>query len=571
MQSGSWFFPRIIVVATLSVTLAVVAIGCGGDDDKQVESTPARPTASPIPPQTPTPEVVPATADAKRDPTPLPSPIQALTATVTPQAPTAASPGAATARTPPTQGPRQQVAARVTPIATPTHTPTAAPTARPVPTPSRTPTSTLSPTPQPTAVVTPSEAAIATPTAVTTPATIPTPTVTKATASPSPRATPKPESTPTPTSASPTPASPAEAVPTSPTPSTGKAQPTATAATPPAEPQPTATATTQPAEPQPTATATTQPAEPQPTATATTQPAEPQPTATATTQPAESQPTATATIAPSQPTATPVPAPTPSPSPTVAAPATPTAPAAIDFDPTVHVQVSSGGVFITWISTQEEDGYVDWALSAEDLANRSGSFSTTGDQRGALAGRANKRTHRVVVANLVGVPAIHYQIVTGGEADPNGPYEVSIPTGALITLPNAITGRVLYEDGSPGVECLVHVRVTQRHDIEGNVFLENSLWVNEMTSTSPPENPALGGAYVTDITNVRQDPQNQLNNDYNRALPYNTDAKDATLTVGARCGRGLQGSISVTTADAEKSGFGYINMDVVVSGVASAP
>ena len=233
---------------------------------------------------------------------------------------------------------------------------------------------------------------------------------------------------------------------------------------------------------------------------------------------------------------------------------------AIDFDPAVHVQVSSGGAFITWVSAQEEDGLVEWALTADDLAKRSGSFDKTGDKRGALAGRLNKRTHRVVVGNLVGTPKIHYQIVSGGKRDPNGPYEVSIPTGALITLPNVITGKVFYEDGSVGKECLVYVRVTQRNEVVGRVLLENTLWGNEMTE---------GGAYVTDITNVRQDPQNKVNNDYDKALPYNANGNDATITVEARCGPGLGGGISVTTADAEKSGFGYVNMDVTVSGTAA--
>lgn len=88
-------------------------------------------------------------------------------------------------------------------------------------------------------------------------------------------------------------------------------------------------------------------------------------------------------------------------------------------------------------------------------------------------------------------------------------------------------------------------------------FVEHSLWINDITTP--------GGFFSMDITNVRQDPQNDDSNDFDFALTYDASSTDATITAIARCGDDFQGATSKTTADAEKGAAGPINFDVVVA------
>jgi len=225
-----------------------------------------------------------------------------------------------------------------------------------------------------------------------------------------------------------------------------------------------------------------------------------------------------------------------------------------DFDVSKHVQLNSGGIVVTWVSTSDEDGVVEWALSADDLADRSGTFATATDSRGALAGRLNKRTHRVPVSNIRGGSTIHYDIVSGGERHPSGPYRVTIPSAVLLNPPVGLTGRVRYADGASGRECLVYIRVTQT--VSGT--RQSSLWHNTITD---------GGGFTAEIRNVR------ARQNFDTALAFEPDTDDATIEASALCGPGLQGSVAKTTADATKlTVLGrvaeYQEFDIVVS---SAP
>ena len=240
-------------------------------------------------------------------------------------------------------------------------------------------------------------------------------------------------------------------------------------------------------------------------------------------------------------------------------------PVAVGFDPVVHVQLNTGGIGVTWVSVDEEDGFVDWALSQPDLVGRSGTFARASDEHDSSSdfdGWKNKRTHRV---RIIGVQpfgsTIYYNIVSGGRTDPNGPFMATTPSGFLITPPNLITGRVSYDGGAQGNECLVYMRVTQRRSIGGNEFFENSLWVNTLSN---------GGGYVLDATNIRQDPDNLLSNNFDNALQYGVNSQDANITIYVVCGPGQRGTLSRTTADAEKliilgSVAEYRRMDVVVA------
>ena len=102
------------------------------------------------------------------------------------------------------------------------------------------------------------------------------------------------------------------------------------------------------------------------------------------------------------------------------------------------------------MSPEDEDGVVEWALSAGDLASRSGSFATAQDSRGPLTGRLNKRTHHVVASNIRGGSTIHYNIVSGGETHPGGPYQVTIPSGVLMNSPVGPTGEGQVRRWEPG-------------------------------------------------------------------------------------------------------------------------
>ena len=224
------------------------------------------------------------------------------------------------------------------------------------------------------------------------------------------------------------------------------------------------------------------------------------------------------------------------------------------------VKVNDNGAEIVWLSQREEDGFILWGLSAAEL---SGNPRKAEDVRGSFLGRLNTRTHRVRISGVPPAPnnVIHFQIVSSGGADPNGPYSVALPGRGLIAAPDFLAGSVTYENGAAGAECVVSVRVSQSRTLTvGGVtlnFVEHSLWINDITTP--------GGFFSMDITNVRQDPQNDDSNDFDFALTYDASSTDATITAIARCGDDFQGATSKTTADAEKGAAGPINFDVVVA------
>ena len=147
---------------------------------------------------------------------------------------------------------------------------------------------------------------------------------------------------------------------------------------------------------------------------------------------------------------------------------------------------------------------------------------------------------------------VHYSIVSGGVADPNGPYQVTIPSAPLSAAPVGITGSVTLEDGTPGRECLVYVQVEQL--FFGSILAE-SLPINTLTN---------GGGYAADIKNVR-DATN-----IDAALNFDVNGQNATITVTAACSPDATGTVSRTTAAADKLIVAgvvseYQNMDVVVA------
>ena len=210
---------------------------------------------------------------------------------------------------------------------------------------------------------------------------------------------------------------------------------------------------------------------------------------------------------------------------------------------------------VTWASSKDEDGFVEWALNATDLSSRSGTFAIAADVRGLLSGRLNQKTHRVEVVGATAGATIHYQPVSGGGAAPGGPYQAVLPSVPLNAAPVGITGAVTYQGGSPGRECLVYLRVDRV--FSGQVL--RSLHVIAMTD---------GDLYATDIKNIRSalDPDTPLS--------YGPDSDDATIHVRAVCDAEREGSILRTTADADKLRVAgavseYQNMDVVVSAAAA--
>lgn len=217
-------------------------------------------------------------------------------------------------------------------------------------------------------------------------------------------------------------------------------------------------------------------------------------------------------------------------------------------DPPVNVNVepNSGGVTISWASSVEEDGFVEWATSAEDLNARSGTFAVAVDSRGTIQNRLNKRTHHVEIRNMAAGQTIHFDVLSSGAPDPNGPFTTTIPTQSLISPPVLLTGELSLADQSGAEECLVYARVT---DLVAGTFLERSLWVVGLTNN---------GQYTLDLTNVRADPTNTLNSSINQMLNYGQDSVDSTIEVFSRCSSNTGGSVSMTTAAAQRSAAGYV-------------
>ncbi len=218
------------------------------------------------------------------------------------------------------------------------------------------------------------------------------------------------------------------------------------------------------------------------------------------------------------------------------------------FDESVHVQLNASGIGVTWVSAEQEDGHVEWALNAAKLASNP---NVATDARGSLAERVNKRTHRVVVGDVPGGSTIYYQLVSGGVT--TGPYSVTIPTTPLTAPPDLLRGVVMYPDVSLGIDCIVSMRVRKEFEFMGSQFIEYSLWTNTGTD---------GGTYSMDITNIRQDPTNLLNNNYNQQFSYNKSAATSEITVIAQCDPDNVGQTTETTAEAGFTGSGYEDFDV---------
>lgn len=212
----------------------------------------------------------------------------------------------------------------------------------------------------------------------------------------------------------------------------------------------------------------------------------------------------------------------------------------------VHVELNPGGVIISWASSVEEDGFVEWALSAEDLAARSGTFAVAIDSRGQFQDRKNKRTHYVEIPDVPAGQAVHFHVFSGEARDLNGSFAVTLPTQPLISPPVLLTGELSLADQSGAEECLVYARVT---DLVSDTILERSLWVVGLTKN---------GQFTLDLTNVRADPTNPRNSLIDKRLNYNQDSADSTIEVFSRCSSNTGGSVSVTTAAAQRSAAGYV-------------
>ena len=230
------------------------------------------------------------------------------------------------------------------------------------------------------------------------------------------------------------------------------------------------------------------------------------------------------------------------------------------FSTTTHAKINSAGIDVIWVSDTNEDGYVEFALSASDLSGETGTFSSSTDPRGALSGRSNKRTHRVSVVSQPAASTIHFNLISGSSV--SGPHQVTLAQDALTTPGKLISGNVTFANGgSPAFQCVIRMRMTHNDSITiNNVTIptvEVSLWSNAITN---------GGSYVMDAKNIRQDPGNVINNDINTALNYDASSADSVFTLVAECDDQSTGTKTVTTADAAKDGSNnFINVNFTVS------
>lgn len=221
----------------------------------------------------------------------------------------------------------------------------------------------------------------------------------------------------------------------------------------------------------------------------------------------------------------------------------------LSFDPARDVQPEINGITVTWVSPDEEDGHVEWAVNATDLANRSGSFSITEDERGELEGRLNRRTHRVRAVGVVPGPGnmVHYRIVSGGQASQD--YQVALPQLPLFTPPDILAGTVFDEEGDPAAECLVYMRIgVQVFFGETLVTDAKSLRVNTMT--------AENGFYALDVTNLRTE------GSIDDVLQYSPN--NATVTIAAVCDHVRRGETVSAFSELEQGSVGPINVNVQV-------
>ena len=238
------------------------------------------------------------------------------------------------------------------------------------------------------------------------------------------------------------------------------------------------------------------------------------------------------------------------------------------FDPAKQLQVEGKGIRVAWVSEFPVDGYVEWAQDTTTLATNP---TIATDVRGTVANRLNLRTHRVVINDLTPGPnqVIWFNIVNGGVR--SGPFRApasgDLPSNELPNTPDFLAGTVTLPGGAPGAECKVIIRVTERTTLtiggQTIVFDQSSLWINDLTTDT--------GFYSVDITNIRQDPANDNNNNIDQAFAYDGNGEDTTITVSAYCDASTQGTTVKTTFDSEKGAAGFINHDVATSRENTAP
>jgi len=198
------------------------------------------------------------------------------------------------------------------------------------------------------------------------------------------------------------------------------------------------------------------------------------------------------------------------------------------FDTDINVQRNASGVAITWVTDTEEDGDVIYSIDPDTALG-----STAVDDRGVFPGtRLNLNTHHVIITGVPGGSTINYNIRSGGVSDPNGPYQVTIPSTALTTPGDLLTGTVEYPDTSSAVHCVISARVvvidaTQIFVPPFPFVNHNSLWVTTLTN---------GGQFTLDIQNVRQDPTNtNFSNNNNTAFSFDKNNSKHTVETVARC------------------------------------
>ena len=105
------------------------------------------------------------------------------------------------------------------------------------------------------------------------------------------------------------------------------------------------------------------------------------------------------------------------------------------FDADEDVQIEDNGLTVTWVTAAEEDGFVEYALTASDLTNRNNTFNTATDPR-AFSSRLNKRTHSVKFSDVSpgASNTVFYQMVSpSGTSDV---HQVLLPASGELALPN---------------------------------------------------------------------------------------------------------------------------------------
>ena len=219
------------------------------------------------------------------------------------------------------------------------------------------------------------------------------------------------------------------------------------------------------------------------------------------------------------------------------------------FDQDINVQQNAGGIIVTWVTDAAEDGEVIFSLGAD------ASLGTTAtDDRGAFGGRLNQKTHKVTVA-AAGGSTINYNIVSGGVADPSGPYAVTIPSTSLPNPPDLLSGTVAYPNSAPGLECVVSFRVRNLNPL-GPGTEHTSLWTTNLTN---------GGTYALDITNIRGHTGNSFfNNSKEAAFNYTRSSANSVIDFVTHCDEGSTASVTKTMFDTDTgTGFDFGTVTVL--------